>query len=47
MAGKKPVVIGASYLPPQGGAMAREWVESRSLRRPDLGFRIAFDYQPK
>ena len=47
MAGKKPVVIGASYLHPQGGAMAREWVESRSLRRPDLGFRIAFDYQPK
>jgi formylglycine-generating enzyme required for sulfatase activity len=47
MAGKKPVVIGASYLHPQGGALSREWVENRSLRRPDLGFRIAYDYEPK
>jgi len=47
MAGKKPVVIGASYLRPERGARARQWVESRSVRRPDLGFRIAFDYPPK
>jgi serine/threonine protein kinase len=47
MGGKKPVVVGASYLRPANGARAREWVESRSLRRPDLGFRIAFDYEPK
>ncbi|MCX6874971.1 MAG: SUMF1/EgtB/PvdO family nonheme iron enzyme [Verrucomicrobia bacterium] len=39
------VISGASYLKPANGALAREWVEDRSLRRPDLGFRVVFDPQ--
>ena len=34
------VIAGGSYLRPAKGAMTREWVQDRSLRRPDLGFRI-------
>jgi formylglycine-generating enzyme required for sulfatase activity len=37
------VIIGASYLKPANGAIAREWVDDRTLRRPDLGFRVVFD----
>ncbi len=37
------VIIGGSYLKPANGALAREWTEDRSLRRPDLGFRLATD----
>lgn len=33
------VICGASYLNPKYGARAREWVDDRSLRRKDLGFR--------
>lgn len=33
------MTCGASYLRPQFGARTREWVDDRSLRRPDLGFR--------
>jgi len=33
------VICGASYLKPQYGARAREWLNDRGLRRPDLGFR--------
>lgn len=33
------MVSGASYLRPKYGARAREWVDSRNLRRPDIGFR--------
>ncbi len=33
------VICGASYLRPRYGVRAREWVDDRSLRRPDLGFR--------
>ncbi|MCP5537505.1 MAG: SUMF1/EgtB/PvdO family nonheme iron enzyme [Akkermansiaceae bacterium] len=33
------VICGASYLRPKYGARAREWVDDRSLRRNDLGFR--------
>ena len=33
------VICGASHLRPKYGARAREWVDDRSLRRPDLGFR--------
>lgn len=33
------ILCGASYLKPKYGARAREWVDSRSLRRVDLGFR--------
>jgi len=40
------VLIGASFLHPQNGALAREWTDDRSLRRPDLGFRVAFDQNP-
>ncbi|MGC4015765.1 MAG: SUMF1/EgtB/PvdO family nonheme iron enzyme [Luteolibacter sp.] len=37
------VIIGGSFLKPANGALAREWVEDRALRRPDLGFRLATD----
>lgn len=33
------IICGASYLKPKYGARAREWVDDRSLRRKDLGFR--------
>lgn len=33
------MITGASYMRPKFGARAREWVENRSVRRPDLGFR--------
>jgi len=33
------VICGASYLKLKYGARAREWVDDRSLRRKDLGFR--------
>ncbi len=39
------VVAGGSYLHPAKGAMTREWVGDRSLRRPDLGFRICKEAQ--
>ncbi|HEX5790162.1 MAG TPA: SUMF1/EgtB/PvdO family nonheme iron enzyme, partial [Luteolibacter sp.] len=39
---KKYVVIGGSYLQPQGHAMTRQWIDDRSLRRADLGFRVVF-----
>jgi formylglycine-generating enzyme required for sulfatase activity len=37
------VIIGGSYLKPGSNALTREWTASRSLRRPDLGFRLVFD----
>ena len=37
------LLIGGSYLKPGTNALTREWTDDRSLRRPDLGFRIAFD----
>lgn len=37
------VIIGGSYLKPANGALAREWTDDRTLRRPDLGFRLATD----
>lgn len=37
------VIIGGSYLKPGQGALSREWTPDRSLRRPDLGFRIVMD----
>jgi hypothetical protein len=37
------VIIGGSYLKPSNGALTREWSDERSQRRPDLGFRVAFD----
>lgn len=37
---KSWVIIGASHLNAANGALAREWVMNRSLRRPDLGFRV-------
>ncbi|MGB0775733.1 MAG: formylglycine-generating enzyme family protein [Akkermansiaceae bacterium] len=36
---KRHVLCGASYLKRKHGAMAREWVNDRNVRRPDLGFR--------
>lgn len=40
------VIIGASYAKTSNGAQAREWTNNRSLRRNDLGFRIAYDHLP-
>lgn len=40
---RKWPVIGGSYLKPGSNALSREWVDDRSLRRPDLGFRLVFD----
>lgn len=39
------VIAGGSYLKPGKGAASLEWVADRSLRRPDLGFRICKDSQ--
>lgn len=41
------VLIGGSYLKPSKGALAREWTSDRSLRRPDVGFRLVFDAEAK
>ncbi|MFC7339360.1 SUMF1/EgtB/PvdO family nonheme iron enzyme [Haloferula chungangensis] len=39
--GKKSfVIIGASFLKPADGALARDWTDDRQQQRPDLGFRI-------
>jgi hypothetical protein len=40
---QKWVVIGGSYLKPGSNALTREWVDDRSLRRADLGFRVVFE----
>jgi len=40
---RKWLIIGGSYLKPGTNALSREWVDDRSLRRPDLGFRLVFD----
>lgn len=37
------VIVGGSYLKPGSNALSREWTNDRSLRRVDLGFRVAFD----
>jgi formylglycine-generating enzyme required for sulfatase activity len=36
------VLIGGSYLNQTNGALSREWIEDRGLRRPDLGFRLVY-----
>ena len=40
---RKWVIIGGSFLKPRSNALTREWTDNRSLRRPDLGFRIVRD----
>lgn len=40
---RKWVLIGGSYLKPGSNALSREWIDDRSVRRKDLGFRIVFD----
>jgi formylglycine-generating enzyme required for sulfatase activity len=40
---RKWVIIGGSFLKPGSNALSREWVDDRSLRRPDLGFRLVFN----
>ena len=39
---KQFVIIGASFLKSDNGALAREWTDDRLQRRPDLGFRIVW-----
>jgi hypothetical protein len=36
------VIVGGSFLKPGANALSREWTLDRSLRRPDLGFRIVY-----
>lgn len=43
LGGKLWIIIGGSYLKAGSNALSREWVAERSLRRPDLGFRVVFD----
>jgi hypothetical protein len=40
LGGRNWVIIGGSFLKPGSNALTREWTADRSLRRPDLGFRI-------
>lgn len=40
MNAKSPVACGGSFLAPGSGASSRTWLQTRSLRRRDLGFRI-------
>ena len=37
---RQHVVVGGSYLAPDGNALTREWVADPGMRRPDLGFRL-------
>jgi hypothetical protein len=39
------IIIGGSYLSPAQAALTREWVDNRSIRRRDLGFRIGKELQ--
>ncbi|MDP0492020.1 MAG: SUMF1/EgtB/PvdO family nonheme iron enzyme [Verrucomicrobiota bacterium JB023] len=39
----QPVAAGGSYLRPEAGAMSREWLDSKSVRRADLGFRLVYE----
>jgi hypothetical protein len=43
MTPRRPLIIGASHQQPAGGANAREWVDSRDLRRADVGFRVLYE----
>jgi hypothetical protein len=43
LGGRHWVIIGGSYLKPGSNALSREWLDDRSLRRPDLGFRVVSD----
>lgn len=36
------VIIGASFLNPDNGALSRDWTDDRLQRRPDLGFRVVW-----
>ncbi|MEM9079812.1 MAG: SUMF1/EgtB/PvdO family nonheme iron enzyme [Verrucomicrobiota bacterium] len=42
MDAKKPLACGGTFLQPERGALSREWLESRDLRRGDLGFRVVY-----
>jgi len=42
---KKWLILGGSYKQGDGHALTREWLDDRSLRRDDLGFRVVFDAQ--
>ncbi len=37
---KKPLAVGASFLEAEGGVQRRTWFDKRSIRFPDLGFRV-------
>lgn len=38
----KPVALGGSFSKPSKDALSREWLDSLSIRREDLGFRVVY-----
>ena len=40
LAPKKPVLVGGSHMKKEGGILLRSWIQSRDVRRGDLGLRI-------
>ena len=40
LAPKKPVLVGGSHMKKEGGILLRSWIQSRDVRRVDLGLRI-------
>lgn len=38
----KPLILGGSFQQQDKGALTREWVDNPSIRREDLGFRVAY-----
>ena len=41
----KPVALGGSFSKPSKDALYREWLDSRSIRRDNLGFRVVYPEQ--
>ena len=41
----KPVLLGSSFTRPSKDSLYREWVESPSLRRNDVGFRVVYSVE--
>jgi len=42
MAPKKSAVAGTSFKSEHSAAKTREWLDSKSIRRPDIGFRVVY-----
>ena len=46
MNAKSPIACGGSFLAPEGGVRARIWLNTRGIRRSDVGFRIVRQIAP-